>query len=255
MTERPDRTDDRRDEAAVPNVAPDHLLDALAAGAHDDTLVRLGAAHLLADAEAKAWGDARFMAWWAEEQRAGADASARHVTDAHFLAAGAALRSRVHARRLGIACYQGSPRLRRATIVAPPSRVIDDAARVHATPVVDLGVAAGVGRELWDEPAEMWLELPDGLPAGRYLAVRIDGDSMEPAMSTGDTVLVGLGLPPKTGAAVVARHPDDGYVCKRVRRLRAATIELESLAPDRPLITLPRRDDLVLGVVVAVWRG
>jgi hypothetical protein len=53
----------------------------------------------------------------------------------------------------------------------------------------------------------------------------------------------------------VARHPEDGYICKRVRRVRGATIELESLAPGRPVITLPRRDELVLGTVVAAWSG
>jgi phage repressor protein C with HTH and peptisase S24 domain len=76
---------------------------------------------------------------------------------------------------------------------------------------------------------------------------------MEPLMHTGDTVLVALGRPLHAGAVVVARHPEDGYVCKRVKRLRASTVELESLAPGRPLIKLPRDESLVVGQVVAVW--
>jgi SOS-response transcriptional repressor LexA len=233
----------------VPEAAS--LLNATAAGQHDDALVRLVAGHLVSDAESKLWADARFVAWWAEEQRA----RARAVPDEAYLADGLALRARVQARRLGIVRHEARPSLRLADVVAAPGQVFDEAARVHATPVVDLAVAAGVGRELWDEPVETWLELPAGLPAGRYLALRINGDSMEPAMATGDLALVALGTQPKAGLAVVARHPEDGYVCKRVRRVRGATIELESLAPDRPIITLPRDDELVLGVVVAVWAG
>jgi SOS-response transcriptional repressor LexA len=254
MSDRSRTFEDRRDEAATQPTRASHLeaaplLDATAAGQHDDALVRLVAGHLVSDAESKLWADARFVAWWAEEQGARACA----VPDDVYLADGLALRARVQARRLGIVRHEARAPVRRADVVAPPGQVFDEAARMHATPVVDLAVAAGVGRELWDEPVETWLELPADLPAGRYLALRINGDSMEPAMSTGDLVLVALGTQPKAGVAVVARHPEDGYVCKRVRRVRGATIELESLAPDRPVITLPRNDELVLGIVVAVW--
>jgi phage repressor protein C with HTH and peptisase S24 domain len=76
---------------------------------------------------------------------------------------------------------------------------------------------------------------------------------MEPVMHTGDTVLVALGRPLRAGAVVVARRPDDGYVCKRVRRLTPRGAELESLAPGRPVIRLPRDERLVVGQVVAVW--
>jgi phage repressor protein C with HTH and peptisase S24 domain len=122
---------------------------------------------------------------------------------------------------------------------------------------VDLAVAAGVGRELWDEPAEAWLALAPSLgvepPPGRYLALRVAGDSMEPVMHTGDTVLVALGRPLRPGAVVVARRPEEGYVCKRVRALRPRVAELESLAPGREVIRIPRDDQLVVGQVVAVW--
>jgi hypothetical protein len=52
---------------------------------------------------------------------------------------------------------------------------------------------------------------------------------------------------------IVARHPDDGYVCKRVSRLRRDAIELSSLEPGRPLITIPRDPRLILGTVLLVW--
>jgi phage repressor protein C with HTH and peptisase S24 domain len=120
-------------------------------------------------------------------------------------------------------------------------------------PVVELGIAAGVGRELWDEPADAWVELPNDAPSGEYVALRVVGDSMAPLMHTGDTVLVRRGAELQRDTVIVARHPDDGYVCKRVSRVRRDSIELASLAPDRPPIVIPRDARLVVGTVMLVW--
>ena len=151
--------------------------------------------------------------------------------------------ARAQARRLRV--VQGGP----------PPLVREDAlpiARRHV-PVVELGIAAGVGRELWDEPAEAWVELPNDTPAGEYVALRIVGDSMAPLMHTGDTVLVRRGADVKRDTVIVARHPDDGYVCKRVSRVRRTSIELASLAPGRPPIAIQRDARLVVGTVMLVW--
>jgi SOS-response transcriptional repressor LexA len=72
-------------------------------------------------------------------------------------------------------------------------------------------------------------------------------------MHTGDTVLVRRGGEVKRDTVIVARHPDDGYVCKRVSRVRRASIELASLAPGRPAIAIPRDARLVVGTVMLVW--
>ena len=126
-------------------------------------------------------------------------------------------------------------------------------ARRGAVPVIELGIAAGVGRELWDERVEAWVELPAELPGGEYLALKIVGESMTPLMHTGDTVLIRVGGEVQRDTVVVARHPDDGYVCKRVNRLHGDAIELSSLEPGRPLITIPRDARLILGTVLLVW--
>ena len=68
-----------------------------------------------------------------------------------------------------------------------------------------------------------------------------------------DTILVQLGLPLQRDRVIVARHPEDGYVCKVVRRIRSATIELASLDPSRPVIRIPRDERLIVGTVVLVW--
>jgi phage repressor protein C with HTH and peptisase S24 domain len=223
----------------------ERLLDEIAAGRHDDALVRLVAAALAAEPASPAWDDRQFVEWWSSRARSRAARAAALLTDEDYLAAGRALQARVVARQHGIRWHREHPEL----LPAATGR--------GATPLVDLAVAAGVGRELWDEPAEAWLALAPSLgvepPPGRYLALRIAGDSMEPVMHTGDTVLVALGRPLRSGAVVVARRPDDGYVCKRVGRLTARVAELESLAPGREVIRIPRDDQLVVGQVVAVW--
>jgi len=113
--------------------------------------------------------------------------------------------------------------------------------------------AAGPGRELWDEPVDDWLVLPAGVPSMRALALRISGESMVPLLHHGDTVLVELGTPVTKGRVVVARHPDDGYVCKRVHRVGRREVELASLNPAYGVVTIPRDERLVVGTVRAAW--
>ena len=195
---------------------------------------------LMRDPDHPAWSDVRFLEWLAADARD----EARHRRRRLARASGDALIARAHARRLRVGQAGNPPLVREPAMAAlAPRRV----------PVVELGIAAGVGRELWDEPAEAWVELPNDVPSGEYVALRIVGDSMAPLMHTGDTVLVRRGGDVKRDTVIVARHPDDGYVCKRVSRVRRASIELASLAPDRPAIAIPRDARLVVGTVMLVW--
>jgi SOS-response transcriptional repressor LexA len=196
---------------------------------------------MLGDAAHPAWGDTRFLDWLAADARE----EARHRRLVPVARArGEALMARAHARRLRVA-QGGSPPLRRGDADRRSSR--------RVVPVVELGIAAGVGRELWDEPADAWVELPNDVPSGEYVALRIVGDSMAPLMHTGDTVLVRRGADVRRDTVIVARHPDDGYVCKRVSRVRRASIELASLAPGRAPIAIPRDARLIVGTVMLVW--
>jgi SOS-response transcriptional repressor LexA len=78
---------------------------------------------------------------------------------------------------------------------------------------------------------------------------------MAPLMHTGDTVLVRVGGDVQRETVVVARHPENGYVCKRVRTVRRDAIELASLEPGNPIIRLPRDPACIVGTVVMVWCG
>jgi SOS-response transcriptional repressor LexA len=133
------------------------------------------------------------------------------------------------------------------------AEVVAAAARVRHAPAIELSVAAGVGRELWDEPCERWIPLPEGTPDGKYVALRVTGDSMVPLLHDGDTILVKLGDELVPDAVVVARVPDGGYVVKRVGGLAGSRVELASLNPDYPPIVIPRDPSLVLGTVLLRW--
>jgi phage repressor protein C with HTH and peptisase S24 domain len=76
---------------------------------------------------------------------------------------------------------------------------------------------------------------------------------MAPLMHTGDTVLVRVGSEVRRDTVIVARHPDDGYVCKRVSRILRDTIELSSLERGRSRIVIPRDPSYIVGTVLLVW--
>lgn len=236
------------------DVSADDLSARLATGMYDDTLIALVGGAAMSGPDSPVWDDPRFVTWWAEETaaRTRRERRRRRATPAEDAAA-EQFATRMEARLLGVTRTLAYPELHRPHVPGPPGRVLEYAAEVGATPWVDLAVAAGSGRELWDEDVESWVTLPPDVPPGRYLAIKIAGDSMAPVMHTGDTVLVLVSPMVKPETIIVARHPEDGYVCKRVRRVRPATIELESLAPERPFIVIPRNDALIVGTVVRVW--
>src|SRR5262249_34841855 len=124
---------------------------------------------------------------------------------------------------------------------------------MRRAPMYDLAVAAGAGRELWDEPCERWIALPEQAPPGQFVALAVAGDSMDPLLHAGDVILVRRGPELVRDTVVVARHPDDGYVVKRVGKLRRETVELLSLNEAYPPILIPRDESLVLGTVVLRW--
>ena len=216
----------------------------------DERFAELIGRELTRDADHPVWRDDRFLEWLAGEARAlarRAPDSPDRLSDAAFRARGEAIMARAYARLLRVEARAGRP--------AVEARRSDAEGETggRSIPVIELGIAAGVGRELWDEPAEAWLELPPEAPAGEYLALKIVGESMAPLMHTGDTVLVRLGPELARDTAVVARVPDNGYVCKRVAQIGADAVELASLEPGRPSVRIPRDPRLILGTVMLVW--
>jgi phage repressor protein C with HTH and peptisase S24 domain len=162
------------------------------------------------------------------------------------------LRAKVEAARLKVR-LAGPPPVERAPIAGMITDVLEAARARHLAPQLDLGAAAGVGRDLWDEPCEQWVRIPDDAPAGSYVSLRVVGESMDPLLHTGDSVLVQVGNTVARDTVVLARLPDGGYVVKRVARVTRAELELQSLNDAFPPIVVPRDERTVVGTVVLRW--
>lgn len=206
-----------------------------------DALARLAVVTDLAD---EASGE--FHEWLARDARAGQRSGERRATEARAERFARRMQALVLSKQLGVAAAREQP-------VVHDARA-NDVVRERLVPWPELGVAAGVGRELWDEPCERWIELPQTLAAGhKYVALTVSGSSMEPALHAGDVVLVSVGTSVRRDSIVVARRPEEGYVVKSVGRLSRRAIELRSLNPEFAAFSIPRDDTLIVGTVVMRW--
>ena len=199
--------------------------------------------------------NAAFFDWLARDLRDRQRPDERAAGEARAADFGARMVAALGVARLRIVSVRGAPASRAASVAGSVHEALDAASRERAAIVVDHAVAAGVGRELWDEPAERWVELPPGTPDGRYVALTVAGESMLPALHDGDVVLVRLGPDIARGAVIVARRPEDGYVVKRVNAIGERGVELTSLNPSYPAVRIPRDERLVVGTVVLHWCG
>ena len=218
----------------------------------EDLLARLAMRHEVRRADSPLYADARVVDWFDREATAWPSSvtpwSAKQVrTTAERIHAA------VIARQSKVRQAVGTPPLRAPSIVGTIPQTLDEAVERRAAPRLDLSAAAGVGRELWDEPCEAWVELPPDVAKGRYLAVRIKGESMVPLFHTGDTILVQLDVPVDEGRIILVQMPGGGYAAKKVGRLTTTRIELLSLNPDFPPVVIPRDERKVIGTVTAVW--
>lgn len=183
--------------------------------------------------------------------RAWQDAAEREADAARFAEQ---VRERVAALGRGVRRVDRAPEPAHPAVAGPLAPMILAAREAHAAPLVELGVAAGTGRELLDEPCDAWVTLPADLPPSRYVALRVVGDSMIPLLHSGDVVLVDLDLAVQPGAVAVARHPEHGYVVKRVARSGGGPgIALVSLNAAYPPLAFTPGTVALLGPVVLRW--
>jgi SOS-response transcriptional repressor LexA len=206
----------------------------------------------------------RFFEWLAREARLRQSGAERRETERaakEFADRILQRRAAERTRRSGDVRYPARGRLRLVN-EPPPYRylAVDESAPLFGSaregvpaPAWDLSVAAGVGRELWDEPPTGCVTVPNDTGDGRYVALTVAGDSMEPLLHTGDTILIRLGSELAPDDVVVARHPDRGHVVKRVGRMTTMRIELTSLNPAYEPLEIPNDAALILGTVVLRW--
>ena len=195
-----------------------------------------------------------FLDWQAAELRARQRPSAR-LGERRLSEVVSRIRERMLGRSVGVECLDVLPD---PEAPAAEETVLASAASEGAhrfAPHFEHGIAAGLGRALWDEPCDSWVRVPDDMPRGDYVALTVKGDSMLPLIHSDDVVLVKLGTDVARDTIVVARRPDDGYVVKRVGRVSPSTVELISLNPDYPPTTIERAEGAITGTVLLRWCG
>ena len=198
-----------------------------------------------------AYQDERFLFWLANDLRAGLDSEQRSHDEE---AATAFSRRAVESLKIRLAekkLPRRQLRERAASVRATLAHSVPAASRERCATILDLAVAAGAGRELWDEPCDRWLELPDDVPSGRYVALRVAGDSMAPVLGQREVILIQLDATPRVDDLIVARLPDQSHVVKRVASMKGGTMELASFNPEYQSIFVARDPSPVVGTVIA----
>ena len=220
--------------------------------AEEDRIIQLVHDAGLADPDPADPAHAAYFDWLAQELRERQSPAERAEAEAHADRFVDRMRRRFATERLVLRTERGAPKSEIFEHGAgPANRAASERARW--APLVESDVAAGVGREVWDEPVERWVALPEGVPEGRYVAIRVAGDSMEPVLHAGDTVLVRVGPKLARGSLVVARKPDDGYVVKQIGAVTEREVELLSFNPAYSPMHIARDTRLVVGTVVLRW--
>ncbi len=199
-----------------------------------------------------AFDDAEFVAWVAQEGRVLTGRPEALPPEA-VSALARKLCLTVMAERAGLRLVNHPPEHIATRAGLSISSAIVELAKNRQAAVVDLAIAAGTGRELWDAECESAVAVPETLPRGEYVALTVSGDSMEPLLHSGDLVLVRRGGELKSGSIVVMRDTDAGYVVKKVGRIEPRAVELLSLNSAYGRRTVRRTRSSVLGTVLLRW--
>jgi SOS-response transcriptional repressor LexA len=195
--------------------------------------------------------DERFLFWLAKDLRAGLGHEQRSTDEREAVEFARRALSRVQVRLAEKRLPRRRLRERAASLHATLAHSIPAAGRERCATILDLAVAAGSGRELWDEPCDRWLELPDDVSSGRYVALRVAGDSMAPVLDPREVILIDLDSSPRVDDLVVARLPDQGHVVKRIASMKGTTMELASFNREYESIFVAREPSPVVGTVIA----
>lgn len=220
-----------------------------------DEAMRLVAAEIEVKEGTKAYRDERFLSWLANDLRIGLSGAERSRDELDAAAFGRRVSARIAAQRADKRLPQRELRHRAAPVTASLTESLSQSAREGCASLLDLAVAAGAGREIWDEPCEQWLELPRDIPpSDRFIALRVAGDSMSPVLEPKDVILLKLGAHAAVDELVVARVPDHGYVVKYVSAIKENRIELSSFNPEYDATQIPRSNHAIVGTVLARFR-
>lgn len=217
-----------------------------------NSLVRLMGQLLDASGDCAAYENENFLAWLEQEVNGRVFVPDRQQSEVVARGVASRAQARIRAARVGKSLPSRPLRLRTAAVVGNVKQIAQLAAESGCAPWVEsLAVAAGAGREIWDEPCEQWVELDRTAASGAHIALTVAGDSMTPSLHSGDVILVNTRKSVTRDCIVVARRAEDGYVVKHVTRCGKETLELSSFNSEYAPFTIERSPGSVVGVVVA----
>ena len=249
-------TNHRRRDAAAPTTEPTHEPADATPEIQADAVFRLAAEWAFEELLPDDPRNVPFFEWFAKEASARQTLGEREENRRRAEEFAERMTKRWAWETVRVDDVREAPPRRVAPIETRTAQALEVATAERRAPYLDLAVAAGEGRELWDEICTEWIDLPEGIPPGRHLAIRVSGESMMPFLHEGDTILVRVterGETPELGRVVVAHRPESGYVVKRLGRVSARAYELVSLNPAFPVVRVPRRAGSILGTVVLRW--
>ncbi len=238
-----------RETSDVTNPAGDDLLV--------EALLTLREQVSLQSGDSSRFSDPRFIEWLAREARAQVEDGIGNTAwpEDQVASVAQSLLAHVAASKCKLRRISRWPDPLAAEVSGSASAVLEDARRAGAAPCLDVRVAAGIGRELWDEECESWISIPPDTPPGNYVGLKVAGDSMAPLLHPEDIMLVRLGPSVTPGNVVIARLDEDTFVVKRVGRVTGASIELLSVNPAYPSLHVSRAEKRIIGTVVLNWCG
>jgi SOS-response transcriptional repressor LexA len=221
-------------------------------GDETNSFIRVLGGALDASGDCSAYENDHFLAWLEREVNGRSTDSDRRSGERAAQQIAKRAQVRIRAARVAAALPERSFRACAAEVVGNINDVARAASESGCAPWVEsLAVAAGTGREIWDEPCEQWVELPTGFTGAGNLALTVTGDSMTPCLDSGDVILVNTKKPVTRDCIVVARRADDGYVVKHVTRCGRGALELSSFNSAYEPFVIERAPGAVVGVVVA----
>lgn len=105
---------------------------------------------------------------------------------------------------------------------------------IERIPVYGYVAAGGIDRIAMGSDSVLdYLEVPAGLTRGQPIALRVVGDSMEPRLFSGETVIVGLGVAPARYGDCVVEYRDGSGIIKQYRGQRDGKVFLYQFNPEK----------------------
>lgn len=129
-------------------------------------------------------------------------------------------------------------------------QIMASSAKLRKIPLLSGTVSAGEFRHAFNDWSGDMIDAPVDTPSNK-VAWKVSGRSMEPAIFSGEVLIIDSSVRFSDGSLVVAENNNQEVTCKQLKLLKDGSIELRPLNPDYETMHILKTDDLnILGVVV-----